>query len=70
MQNSFKSLLEEDKKHFEANHQNDIKNGIQTNLGMLRFVGEVVEIYLSRVKDVMVIAFSDNETDSNTLSTK
>lgn len=62
MKNSFKSLLEEDKKVFEENHQNDIRNGIQSNLGMLRFVGEVVEIYLSRVKDVMVIAFTDNET--------
>ena len=62
MKNSFKSLLEEDKKHFEKNHQDAIRNGIQSNLGMLRFVGEVVEIYLSRVKDVMVIAFTENET--------
>lgn len=62
MENSFKSLLEEDKKHFEEHHQKDVHNGIQSNLTMLRFVGEIVEIYLSRVKDVMVIAFTENET--------
>lgn len=62
MENSFKSLLEEDRRHFEEKHQNDIRDGIQSNLGMLRFVGEVVEIYLSRVKDVAVIAFTDNES--------
>lgn len=67
MKNSFKSLLEEDKKHFEENYQKDIHNGIQSKLTMLRFVGEVVEIYLSRVKDVMVIAFTDNETKPDPL---
>ncbi len=59
-ENSFKALLEEDKKHFEQHHEKNIRDSVQANLTAFKLIGEVVEIYLSRVKDIAVIAFTDN----------
>ncbi len=61
MENSFKELLKQDKQEFEKKHQKVVRDSIQSNLTMLKFVGEVAEVYLSRVKDVMVIALSDKQ---------
>jgi len=61
MQNSFKALLEEDRKHFEKHHQEDVQKSLESNLTALRFIGEIVEIYLSRVKDIAVIAVTNKD---------
>lgn len=60
MQNSFKAMYEEDAKVFEELHQEDVKRNVTKTLGIFKFIGEVVEIYLSRVVDIFCIAMNDD----------
>lgn len=61
MQNSFKELYEEDAKEFREKHDASVKKRVKSSISIYKLVGEVAEIYLSRVVDVILLALSDKK---------
>jgi len=61
MQNSFKELYEEDAKVFVEKHEASVRKGVKSSISIYKLVGEVAEIYLSRVVDVLLLALSDKK---------
>ncbi|MEL7122903.1 MAG: hypothetical protein AAFO07_25875 [Bacteroidota bacterium] len=55
--NSFKELMREDAQEFGAKYSEDVKTNVKGTLGVFRFIGEIVEIYLSRIVDIVILAF-------------
>ena len=54
--NNFQRLLEEEGRRMPAEDSEKILNNIWGALGFIRMMGEVVDIYVSRVGGVMIMA--------------
>lgn len=54
--NNFQRLLEEEGRRMPAKDSEKILNNIWGALGFIRMMGEVVDIYVSRVGGVMIMA--------------
>lgn len=54
--NNFQRLLEEEGRRMPAEESEKILNNIWGALGFIRMMGEVVDIYVSRVGGVMIMA--------------
>jgi len=52
--NNFKRMQEEDEMRYGELEEKRVKSGIMGTLGFLRFVGQLVDIYLPRVVDMFV----------------
>ncbi len=60
--NNFQRLFEEDEELYK-NHHETIRQNLMGTLGVFRFVGQIVEVYLPRVAD-MIISFSGGNISS------
>jgi len=58
--NNFKRMQEEDETRYEESHERRVKSGVVGTLGFLRFVGQLVDIYLPRVVDVFIATAGGN----------
>lgn len=54
MMNNFKRLEEEGFGHYRGPRQEKIHSGINSTLGTVRFVGRIVDVYLSRMVDTII----------------
>lgn len=63
--NSFKELQEVEEQEVRQDMQalEDIERELWGNLGFLRMLGDVADIYLGRVVDVMIAASNPADTD-------
>ncbi len=62
--NNFKRMQEEDEARYEESHERRVKSGVVGTLGFLRFVGQLVDIYLPRVVDVFIVTAGGNVVHS------
>ncbi len=54
--NNFKKLQEEEEKIYIERHEERVRTGLLSSLGVFRFVGQVVDMYLPKVFDLLVLA--------------
>ncbi|GJM33244.1 MAG: hypothetical protein DHS20C18_22450 [Saprospiraceae bacterium] len=59
--NNFQRLQEEQEEEFynEARHD-QLRSGLHQTLGTFRFIGQVIDIYLPRVVDMLIVATGGN----------
>lgn len=64
--NSFRKLQEEEEREFEESGiiGDKIQSEVWGSLGLLRFIGQIVEMYLPKVVDVFIAA-SGGEANKN-----
>jgi len=67
--NNFKELMREDEEHFLRVHDDNVRQEISRRMQFLRLVGELVEMYLPRPMDVLVMAMSDQEAPETGMET-
>lgn len=60
--NNFQRIFEEDEELYK-NHHETIRQNLMGTLGVFRFVGQIVEVYLPRVAD-MIVSFSGGNATS------
>lgn len=53
-------MQEEDEARYQESHERRVKSGVVGTLGFLRFVGQLVDIYLPRVVDVFIATAGGN----------
>lgn len=54
--NNFKKIQEEDEQKFLGAKQDNGRTGIWGTLGVYKFVGQLVEVYLPKAVDVLISA--------------
>ncbi len=61
--NNFQRLQEQQEEEFytEARHD-QLRNGLHHTLGTFRFIGQVIDIYLPRVVDMLIVATGGTST--------
>lgn len=62
--NNFQRLFEEDGDRYK-NHHETIRQNLLGTLGVFRFVGQIVEVYIPRVAD-MIVSFSGGNAPEDT----
>lgn len=58
-------MQEEDEARYDESHERRVKSGVVGTLGFLRFVGQLVDIYLPRVVDMFIVTAGGNVGHSN-----
>lgn len=53
--NNFQQLLNDDEDNYK-DHQEEIRNNLEGTFGFFRFFGQVLEVYLPQMVDVLVMA--------------
>lgn len=74
--NNFQKLMEEEEQNLGIQGQNNIHSNVWGTLGIFRFIGEIVDVYLPKVFDLLVVAAggtvgdnqSRNESDAPSLA--
>ncbi|MBK7871142.1 MAG: hypothetical protein IPJ74_10905 [Saprospiraceae bacterium] len=67
--NNFKRLQEEEEVVYKERHEEKVRSGLLNSLGMFRFVGQVVDMYLPKLFDLLIMA-AGGKTDSSTTRTR
>lgn len=62
--NNFKKLQEEEEKIYLERHEEKVRTGLLSSLGVFRFVGQVVDMYLPKVFDLLVLAMGGRSQDN------
>ncbi|MDX1940484.1 MAG: hypothetical protein SFU99_08025 [Saprospiraceae bacterium] len=62
--NNFKRLQEEEEIVYREQHDEKVRAGLLSSLGMFRFVGQVVDMYLPKLFDLLIMA-AGGKTDSS-----
>ncbi len=58
--NNFKRLQEEDEARYDESQERRVKSGVMGTLSFLRFVGQLVDIYVPRVVDLFIASSGGN----------
>ena len=53
--NSFQQLMEEEEKRFSRKYERSIQSKLSGTLGLFRFAGDLMNIFVPRVADVLVL---------------
>lgn len=53
-------MQEEDERHYGESQERRVKSGVMGTLGFLRFVGQLVDIYVPRVVDMFIATTGGN----------
>lgn len=62
--NNFKKLQEEEEQIYLERHEKKVRAGLLSSLGVFRFVGQVVDMYLPKVFDLLILAMGGKSQDS------
>ncbi len=53
--NNFKRLQEEEERIYAERHEEKVRSGIENSLGAFRFIGQVVDMYLPKIFDLLIV---------------
>lgn len=58
--NNFKKLMEEDEEAHYPNLSSQVQNNVENTLGIFRFFGQIVEVFLPKVVDTFIAMSSSD----------
>lgn len=60
--NNFQQLLNEEEENYQnQDYHDEIRNNLENTFGFFRFFGQIVEVYLPQMVDVLVMASGAEE---------
>ena len=60
--NSFQELMEEEEKRFSRKYERKIQANLGGTLGLFRFAGDLLNIFVPRVADVLVLGLGGRQS--------
>lgn len=66
--NNFKQMGEEDEGDYYPNLSSQVQANVESTLGIFRFFGQVVEVFLPKVVDTIIVMSGGDAPDQDTSS--
>ena len=67
--NNFKRLQEEEERIYQERHERNVRSNLLHSLGVMRFVGQVVDMYLPKIFELFVMALGGKSEEHQTART-